>query len=103
MAQPGDPIVTLSLRISGRVQGVGYRYWAVGTALRLALIGWVRNLTDGSVEALVQGKPEVVETFLAACREGPPGAKVISVEVNSGSKPFEGLGFEQRATASPLS
>ncbi len=100
MTQPNTP-VTYSLRISGRVQGVGYRYWAVGTARELALTGWVRNLTDGSVEALAQGAPEAVEAFVSACREGPPGAKVTSVENNHCLTPFDGSDFEQRATVSP--
>jgi len=101
MPSSGDPVTTLSLRISGRVQGVGYRYWAVGAARRLALTGWVRNLTDGSVEALVQGPPTSVEAFLTACRSGPAGANVTSVATRSISQPFEGQGFEQRATVSP--
>jgi acylphosphatase len=52
------PIETVRLRITGRVQGVGYRFWATRTAASLGLRGWVRNRTDGGVEALVMGAPE---------------------------------------------
>ena len=54
------PIETVRLRITGRVQGVGYRLWVTRTAASLGVRGWVRNRTDGSVEALVTGAPEAV-------------------------------------------
>jgi acylphosphatase len=52
------PEKTLRLRITGRVQGVGYRLWATRTAARLGLRGWVRNRSDGSVEVLATGIPD---------------------------------------------
>ena len=70
------------LRIAGRVQGVGYRAWAMQMAGRLGLRGWVRNRTDGSVEALVIGEDEVVARMIEACREGPIGARVSDVAIS---------------------
>ena len=69
------------LTITGRVQGVGYRDWARATGRRLGLSGWVRNRTDGSVEALVVGDDGVVGKMIEACRRGPPLARVDAVEV----------------------
>lgn len=69
-----------SLRIRGRVQGVFYRESARTEALRLGLTGWVRNLTDGSVEAVAEGAPESIEAFVTWCHRGPPQARVTDVE-----------------------
>ncbi len=69
-----------SLRIRGKVQGVFYRESARTEALRLGLTGWVRNLTDGSVEAVVEGPPEALEAFVTWCRRGPSQARVTDVE-----------------------
>ena len=70
---------TARLRITGTVQGVGYRIWAIRTAASLGLRGWVRNRTDGSVEALVTGLPEGVAAMVEASRKGPIGAHVTEV------------------------
>ena len=70
------------LRITGRVQGVGYRAWAMQTAARLGVRGWVRNRSDGSVEALVIADEEAVERMIEACREGPFGARVADVAIS---------------------
>lgn len=70
------------LRISGRVQAVGYRAWAVQTAARLGLRGWVRNHAEGTVEALVIGDEPVVATMIEACRRGPPAAIVSDVAIS---------------------
>ena len=68
------------LLISGRVQGVGYRAWAVRQATLLGLAGFVRNLGDGRVEAVVQGPEEPVRRFIEACRHGPRLARVDGLE-----------------------
>src|SRR5262249_28953653 len=68
--------------ISGRVQGVGFRYFAQAAARREGLHGWVRNLPDGRVEAEAEGDAEAVERFERAVRHGPPGARVDDVEVH---------------------
>jgi acylphosphatase len=67
--------------MTGNVQGVGYRLWATRTAASLGLRGWVRNRTDGSVEALVTGIPEAVAPMIEASRKGPLGAQVRDVTV----------------------
>jgi acylphosphatase len=69
------------LVIEGRVQGVGYRWWAVRAARELGLAGWVRNCVDGSVEALAIGAPGAIEAFVRACRRGPAHAGVLRVAV----------------------
>ncbi len=65
--------------IQGRVQGVGYRAWVEREATARKLQGWVRNRRDGSVEALFAGPEETVADMMAACRRGPPLAKVDTV------------------------
>ena len=59
------------VRITGRVQGVGYRAWAIETATRLRLRGWVRNRADGSVEAFLIGDDDAVAAMIEACGQGP--------------------------------
>lgn len=66
---------------AGRVQGVGFRYFVAREARALGLAGFVRNLRDGRVEAIVSGPRDKVEALLSACRRGPPGSRVESVEV----------------------
>ncbi len=87
----------LRLRIRGRVQGVGYRYWAVGQAQALGLRGWVRNRGDGSVEALAAGSQDSLDMFVIACRRGPRAARVVSVDVEDANETV-GEGFGEIAT-----
>lgn len=72
---------TVRVRIDGRVQGVGFRYWVEEAALELGLSGWVRNRRDGSVEALFSGEPGRVAEMLARCHDGPRSAQVSAVTV----------------------
>jgi acylphosphatase len=90
-------MLTLRLRITGRVQGVGYRDWIVAQARRLRVSGWVRNRADGSVEALVSGNRETVDAFLARAREGPPSARVVAIEETPDAPPAE-PGFHRLPT-----
>ncbi len=81
--QPGsriDPIVSARVRVSGRVQRVGYRYWTECWARRLGLAGYVRNLTDGSVDAVFVGAPHLVARMMTLCRDGSEAAEVSEVE-----------------------
>ncbi len=71
---------TVRVVIRGRVQGVGYRDWTHGRARLLGLDGWVRNRSDGAVEALFSGPPGAVAAMLQDAHQGPPLAKVSAVE-----------------------
>ena len=87
------------LSITGRVQGVGYRDWAMRTAERLGLSGWVRNRMDGSVEALVVGEDAAVGEMIEACRRGPRLAEVDAVDVDPVDLDILPDGFTQLPTA----
>jgi acylphosphatase len=67
-------------RISGEVQGVGFRFFAQRAAARHQVVGYVRNLADGRVEALAEGTPESVEGFKHDIATGPRSARVEHVE-----------------------
>jgi len=83
----------VEVRITGRVQGVSFRWYAAREARRLELVGWVRNEPDGSVAAHLEGPDEAVEEMLAWCRQGSPAAGVDRVDVTeaepSGASSFE--------------
>lgn len=84
------------LIITGRVQGVAYRASMAREAEALGITGWVRNLSDGSVEAMIAGSAEQVATIMNWARHGPPAASVEHVAVELGCGGFSG--FEQRAS-----
>ena len=86
---------SVHVRISGTVQGVGYRAWTVRRASALGLSGWVRNLPDGDVEAVFSGPADAVADMIAQCREGPRAASVRAVEEVGPADPFTGR-FEVR-------
>jgi acylphosphatase len=75
-------IVARKLTISGRVQHVGFRWFALEAASREGVTGWVANLPDGRVEVLVEGDAEAVERFERAVRRGPASARVDEVETD---------------------
>ncbi len=85
------------LTISGRVQGVGYRSWMCSHARKLGLDGWVRNRSDGTVEALVCGTPAQIEDIIRLCHEGPMAARVVNVEAQEVRQEVE-KGFQQLST-----
>jgi acylphosphatase len=89
-------LTRLRLTVSGRVQGVGFRWFAVSEAQRLGLSGWVRNLPDGRVEAEAQGPAERVAEFAAALGRGPSSAAVESVRREELAPRTETGGFEVR-------
>ena len=76
--------VRAHVMVSGRVQGVYYRSYAVDKARELGLTGWVRNRHDGRVEAVVEGEEEAVRRMVEWCREGSPSARVEGVELSWG-------------------
>ena len=81
--------------VHGLVQGVGFRYAVASAARSRGVAGWVRNRSDGTVEAAFEGDPEAIESVVRFCREGPRGAEVLRVDVED--EVPEGLvGFEIR-------
>lgn len=70
---------TLRVRVTGVVQGVGYRAAAARQAHQLKITGWARNNDDGSVEAVLQGSPDAIDRMLEWMRHGPPAARVAEV------------------------
>lgn len=94
--------------VSGDVQGVGYRYTMLIIAREAGVVGWVRNLRDGRVEAEVEGTPDQVDEVLAWMAEGPPGSRVTGATVTDdldtppaaaldpAASPTGGRGFEVR-------
>jgi len=84
------------LRISGYVQGVGFRYSMAEEAERLGVTGWVRNRRDGTVEAVLDGDPDALEAIVAWARQGPRSAQVSGVEVVEVAESFPR--FEMRPT-----
>jgi acylphosphatase len=83
--------------ITGRVQGVGFREWMIREAGRLDLSGWVRNLRDGTVEALIEGDEAAVQELLRRCRRGPPSARVADVLAEP-TEPTDQSGFGRLPT-----
>ena len=73
------PLERLEATVTGRVQGVGFRYFVLRAAAGLALSGWVANEQDGSVRCVAEGPRPVLERLLSALKQGPPGARVEHV------------------------
>lgn len=96
---PSPALLTQSFRITGRVQGVWYRASMCTQAQALEVQGWVRNRSDGSVEALCQGTPAQLEALHQWCLTGPPKARVDAVQVQTLPAPqARWREFSQRAT-----
>ncbi len=88
---------TVRIIVTGRVQGVGFRYFTVRCANDLGLFGWVRNLPDGSVETAIQGQGEKVEEMIGLLRQGPGAANVSGLDIEEiESKSEELSGFAMR-------
>jgi acylphosphatase len=91
---PDQDTKAVRVRITGRVQGVGYRAWTVDEARQRELSGWVRNLADGDVEAVFSGPATVVDDMVEACRRGPSLARVNHVMIEVAERvsgPFKAL------------
>ena len=77
------------LKIEGRVQGIGYRRWAVSKALEIGEIsGWVRNEDDGSVEILMSGEDENIDEMIKCCYRGPMFARVDKISFLPGVRNY---------------
>ncbi len=72
--------ISYNLTIKGKVQGVCYRDWTRQTAQKLGIVGWVKNLANGDVQAIVQGEQENVDRLIELCYKGPNMANVITIE-----------------------
>ena len=82
-------MMTRQIRVSGRVQGVGFREALREEAERAGLTGWVRKRSDGTVEALLQGEPAQVEAVCTWARRGPPAARVTALSDNAPERDFD--------------
>ena len=91
-----NTIEELHANVYGRVQGVGFRYFVVQKAQALALRGYTRNESDGSVQVLAQGPRPALERLLAYLRQGPPAAHVRDVRVTWGEPTEHVSGFHVR-------
>jgi len=101
MTAPERSTLVRRIVVEGAVQGVGYREFTRRAALRLNVSGWVRNRSDGAVEALVRGSPEGVEALIVEMRDGPRFAVVerLSVIEHDGAPGDDGGTFVVRSTA----
>jgi acylphosphatase len=82
--------------VSGRVQGVGFRFFTHAAAAFEGLHGWVQNLANGGVEISVEGEAEALERFEHRIRQGPPGSRVETVEVTDEGATGHDSGFHIR-------
>ena len=84
--------------VSGRVQGVGFRYFVQRTAVEFGVTGWVRNRRDGKVEVLAEGEHSDLARFTAALRRGPPSSSVTEMDMDWADATGEFRGFAIRST-----
>ena len=90
-----EDITSLKVHVHGFVQGVGFRDFLMMAAQQNQLDGWVRNRSDGSVEALVSGATKSVEAFVSSATKGPQGAKISAVDLHNSEPPTD-KGFVRR-------
>ena len=74
--------------ITGKVQGVGFRYWLYKAAVRNNINGWVKNKISGEVEALLIGDNVEIDSLIRLCEKGPPSSKVTKIKVQNYQKEF---------------
>lgn len=86
----------MRLIVRGRVQGVGFRYATVEQGRRLGLDGWARNLPDGSVEVVAAGPDAALDQLACWCANGPPSARVATVDRSAGPDAVPPGGFAVR-------
>jgi acylphosphatase len=89
--------VARTIHVEGKVQGVFFRDWTIGTARRIGISGWVRNRRNGSVEVFAVGEPAVIDRFIEHLREGSPASRVDRLHIEE--SPVEEIeGFSRRRT-----
>ena len=81
------------LVISGRVQGVGFRYWLQSIAIKKKIFGWVKNNISGNVETLIIGEEQEVKNLIKLCEKGPPSSQVVRVKVSEYNKDYSKIFF----------
>ena len=94
MSSPPKNTLTLNMKITGKVQGVGFRFFVQQQAQKLGINGWVSNKSNGDVEALAQGEKADLEQFIAKVKEGPSFSKVEDVSLNWVNEAEQYFGFE---------
>ena len=94
MSSPPKNTLTLNMKITGKVQGVGFRFFVQQQAQKLGINGWVSNKSNGDVEALAQGEKADLEQFIAKVKEGPSFSRVDNVNLEWMNKGEQYFGFE---------
>lgn len=79
-----DQLIAAYLKITGRVQGVAFRYYARSMANQLDVKGWIRNLSNGKVELVVEGKKKAIKRMIKWCHSGPSMARVDRIQLEWG-------------------
>ena len=94
MTTQSEAILTVNLTISGKVQGVGFRYFVLRQAQELGILGWVSNKPNGDVRVLAQGEKADLERFISKVKEGPSFSRVEDVSLNWLNEAEQYFGFE---------
>ena len=94
MSSPPENTFTVNMKITGKVQGVGFRYFVLQQAQELGINGWVSNKPNGDVEALAQSKKEDLDQFIATVKQGPTFSRVNDVNLEWVNEAEQYFGFE---------
>ena len=94
MPPQSENILTVNIKITGKVQGVGFRYFVLRQAQKLGINGWVSNKSNGDVEAFAQGEKADLEQFIAKVKEGPSFSRAEDVSLNWLNEAEQYFGFE---------
>ena len=86
-------IIKKHLIISGKVQGVGFRYWMQNLAINNNIGGWVKNRSLGDVEALIIGQEKEVQKLIKQCKIGPSSATIQNIQINDYNQNYSEKGF----------
>ena len=86
-------IIKKHLIISGKVQGVGFRYWMQNLAINNNIGGWVKNRSLGDVEALIIGQEKEVQKLIKQCKIGPSSATIQKIQINDYNQNYSEKGF----------